>query len=43
VDFDRLWMLVASGQLHYYRLAFTEPRRGRSLIVSASFSKEAEE
>jgi hypothetical protein len=43
VDFDRVWMLAASGQLHYCWLAFTEPRRGRALIVSASFSKEAEE
>ena len=42
-DFDRVWTLAASGRLHYSRLAFTKPHRGRALIVSASFSKEAED
>jgi len=42
-DFDRVWTLVASRQLHHCRLALTEPRRGRALIVSSSFSKEAED
>jgi hypothetical protein len=41
--FDRVWTLAVSGQLHYCWLAFTEPPRGLSLIVSASFSKGAEE
>ena len=43
VDFDRVWMLATSGHLHYCHLAFTQPRRRSALIVSASFSKEAEE
>jgi hypothetical protein len=42
-DFDRVWALATSGQLRYCRLALTEPRRRSALIVSVSFSKEAEE
>jgi len=41
--FDRLWALATSGQLRYCRLAFTEPRRGSALIVSAEFSSQTKD
>jgi hypothetical protein len=42
-DFDRVWALAVARALKFARLAFTTPRRGKSLIVSASFSNKIEE
>jgi hypothetical protein len=42
-DFDRAWTLAASGKLQYCRLAFTEPRHRKALIVSASLSTDDED
>ena len=42
-DFDRLWTLALSGRLGFAYLCFTKPHYGRALVVSASFSSEAEE
>jgi hypothetical protein len=42
-DFDRLWTLAAAGALKFAYLAFTTPRRGKSLIVSMSCSNERDE
>jgi hypothetical protein len=41
-DFDRLWALAAAGALKFTYMAFTRPRRGKSLIVAASCSNELE-
>jgi hypothetical protein len=43
MSFDRLWALASVNLLRYCRLAFTRPRRGSSLIVSASFSDRQEQ
>jgi hypothetical protein len=42
-DFDRLWLLAASGQLKFCHLAFTEPYRNSALVVSVSFSNQSEQ
>ena len=43
VDFDRIWSLALSGQLTHGSLYFTKPHYNSGLVVSASFSNEAEE
>lgn len=42
-SFDRVWSLATTNLLRYCWLAFMQPYRGSSLIVSASFSSELEE
>lgn len=42
-SFDRVWSMAAAGLLRYCWIAFTQPYRGSSLVVSASFSSEKEE
>jgi hypothetical protein len=41
-DFDRVWGLAMAGHLKFCRLAFTEPHRRYSWIVSGSFSNKSE-
>lgn len=43
VDFDRIWALALSGRLTHGNLYFTKPHYNTALVVSASFSNEAEE
>lgn len=43
VDFDRIWALALSGRLTHGSLSFTKPHYNTALVVSASFSNEAEE
>lgn len=42
-DFDRVWALAVSGRLSHAHLALTPPHYNSGLVVSASFSNEAEE
>jgi len=42
-DFDRLWSFALSRRLGFAYLCFTTPRYGKALVVSASFSTEAED
>lgn len=39
-DFDRLWLLATSGHLRHAYFAATEPRYGKALATSVSFSNE---
>ena len=43
VDFDRIWALALSGRHTHGNLYFTKPHYNTALVVSASFSNEAEE
>lgn len=43
VAFDRAWSLATANLLRYCWLAFTQPFRRSSLVISASFSSELEE
>jgi hypothetical protein len=42
-DFDRIWSMAVSGHLKYVHVAFTEPHRRSSFIVSVSFSSKSED
>lgn len=43
IDFDRVWALAMAGRLTHGHLYFTKPHYNSGLVVSASFSNEAEE
>lgn len=43
VDFDRVWAMAIDGCLTHAHLYLTRPHYGSGLVVSASFSNEAEE
>ncbi|MBP9826441.1 MAG: hypothetical protein KBF21_19590 [Thermoanaerobaculia bacterium] len=42
-SFDRVWSMATAGLVRYCWIAFTQPYRGSSLVVSVSFSSEKEE
>jgi hypothetical protein len=38
VEFDRLWALATGSRVRTGFVAFTEPHRGRALVVTLDFS-----
>lgn len=40
--FEDTWEMASSGALRYCWMAFTEPKRGWAVVLSASFSNEQE-